>query len=752
MNSVIRILLLEDDEADYLLLAHTLGEIPGQTYEVDWVRSCAEALAILSQGEHDIGLMDYELVDGSGIDVIREAVERDFPAPMVLLTSHGAREVDLKAMKAGASDFLVKGEFTARLLERTIRYAIERRFAEYRLLESREELAQRNAELQEAKTWAEAQHANSLKLAEYLAQAEHKEQTANILAEENQQRYETLTQNSAVGIWQLSPEGITERLNPTMRALLEVEAAEVLPPVPFFQCFQTESERIGAGELASWINGNSSSFEAELVGRKTGRGSHVVVSGSPHFGPDGTLKQLLLTVIDITERKKAVDTMRTMARRDALTGLFNRFVFQDRLLQAMSNAERIGRSMAVLYMDLDDFKGINDTLGHQAGDELLQHVAGQIRATTRSSDTAARLGGDEFAIILTNLQTPEGAILVARQLLDKLAQSFDIDGHKVKPGVSIGITLFPQDANSPEQLLKNADTALYRAKATNRGGFQFYDSSFAAPIEERRAIEFELRRALDQNQLVLHYQPQIEIQSGRITGVESLVRWESPSRGLVPPADFIPVAESTGLIVPIGEWVLREACRQTAAWQAQGLPVQRTAVNLSAGQLQSGDLADTVSRILDEAGLAAKHLELEITESMVLDDIEQASSVLRSLRQLGVGIAMDDFGTGYSSLTYLKVFPVDQLKIDRSFVSRIPDEPDNTAIVTATIVLGHSLNVRVVAEGVETEDQSSFLRQIGCDEVQGYHYCKPLPADELSLWLSGRAARASPDADLAPAH
>jgi len=730
------VLLVETERAGHSSLGDLLSRTAGRAYRIQRIPKGADTLEAVLSARPDVILIDDDQAGEAGLAVARRLAAAAVATPKILIAARGDAAAEAEAFAGGVVDFIIRDQLSPALLQRAIRHAVEREGATLRLRELKKQLNWHSLELEKIRKRSEAQNANYMKLAEHLAQAELKEQTAFIIAEERKQRYETLAQHSNVGIWQLAPDdGTSDYLNPAMCALLQVESIDEVRGEPFFNLFQADALKLCLGQLQKWRDGGFSSFESEIVGRRNGKGSHVVISGSPLYGLEGELSQILLTVIDITERKNAVETMRNMARKDALTGLFNRFVFQDRLLQAIANAERIGRSVAILYIDLDDFKGVNDTLGHKAGDELLQHVAGQIRAATRSSDTAARLGGDEFAVILTNLQTPQAALYVVRQILDRFEQPFSFEGQPIRARASIGVTLFPQDGQDPDRLLRNADAALYRAKGGSRGRYQFYDAAFAAPMEQARALEVELQAAIEKDELVLYYQPQIELSSNRVPGLEALLRWNSPTRGLIYPDSIIPIAEKTGLIAPIGAWVVREACRQAADWDRRGCPAQRIAVNLSARQLQCDDFVALVADALREHDLAPERLELEITESMVLEDIDQAIAVLNALRELGVGVAMDDFGTGYSSLTYLKLFPIDQLKIDRSFVSRIPDEADNRAIVTATTVLGHSLNVRVVAEGVETEEQSRFLREAGCDEVQGYYYCRPLPAGQIHGWL-----------------
>ncbi len=441
-------------------------------------------------------------------------------------------------------------------------------------------------------------------------------------------------------------------------------------------------------------------------------------------------------------RQRTEETLRDLSHHDSLTKLPNRILFQLRLVEALENAERVNRMVAVHFLDLDHFKDINDTLGHPAGDALLQIVAERLKVCIRRSDTVARVGGDEFAIIQTNLVYSNGILVLAKRLIDTIAKPFEIEGERVFTGTSIGITIFPHDDKDADKLLKNADLALYRAKQEGRNKFQLYDPEMNAEVQARKALEQDIREALDNAQFFLCYQPQLELSSGRISGAEALVRWRHPERGMVSPAEFIPVAEQTGLILQLTEAVLLAACQQVRAWQEAGLPPIRVSVNLSPADFKRKDLISMIEGILEETGLGGEWLELEITEGMVMSGVESVIATLHELAEIGIELAIDDFGTGFSSMSYLKQFPVHRLKIDQTFVSDILANKEDASITKAIIMLGHSLGLQVVAEGVETREQLEFLRLRDCDTIQGYYFARPLEAEAFAEFIAGHSAEA----------
>lgn len=463
-------------------------------------------------------------------------------------------------------------------------------------------------------------------------------------------------------------------------------------------------------------------------------------AGDAYPGQNRQALERTLQLAEIAiERKQADTRIQHLAHYDALTALPNRSLFNDRLRIALADAARRGRSVAVMFLDLDRFKNINDSLGHETGDQLLKAVAERLSACVRRGDTIARLGGDEFTIVLADMAHGDDAVLVAQKVIEQFVQPFKIGEQELFVSSSVGITLYPNDAATAEELIKNADVAMYRAKDQGRNNYQFFTRELNKKVHQRLSLERSMRRAIERNEFILHYQPQVSLHDGGIVGVEALLRWRHPELGLVSPAEFIPVAEETGLIVPIGEWVLRTAVQQAKAWQEQGIPPIQVSVNLSARQFQQKHLIHVVLGILRNAGLAAPYLTLELTESVLMQNVDHTLSALQALHEAGIGLSVDDFGTGYASLSYLKRFPIDVLKIDRSFVSDISTDADDAAIVHAIITMAQSLGIKTVAEGVETGEQLAFLRTHGCEAFQGYYFSPAVPADPCTALLkSGR--------------
>jgi len=445
----------------------------------------------------------------------------------------------------------------------------------------------------------------------------------------------------------------------------------------------------------------------------------------------GQITHFVTVIEDVSQLKEARMQMEQLAYIDSLTGLANRLLFRDRLEQVLKAVQRNKTHAALLYLDLDQFKRVNDSLGHDVGDALLMKVAERLRQCVRHQDTVARMGGDEFVMLLTDVDNMSGASSVARKVLSVMAKPMKLLKHELIITPSIGITLAPHDSLNADILLKNADLAMYRAKASGRNNYQFFTQEMNSKILEGLMIEGELRKAIKQEHMLLHFQPQIQIETGDMVGIEALVRWQHPEKGLIPPDEFIPVAEETGLIIDLGEWVLFTACRNIRNMEMSGLPAVKLAVNLSARQFRDPNLIDMIQNVLDQTGFKPIQLELEITETMLMDNLDYAIEVLKQIQALGISVTIDDFGTGYSSLSYLKRLPINSLKVDKSFITDIPQDKDDMEITAAIIAMAHKLNLDVVAEGIETDEQWSFLKKNSCDVGQGFLFSKPLAAEDL---------------------
>ncbi len=495
--------------------------------------------------------------------------------------------------------------------------------------------------------------------------------------------------------------------------------------------------------VARTFSGDPGEYVAELLAKiAEGETFHSVVTAGDGRAISVLNKPLadggwLATHEDVTERRRAEERIAHMAGHDALTDLPNRVLLRERLEHELKRVKR-GENLAVLCLDLDHFKSVNDTLGHPIGDELLKLVADRLRGCTREPDTIARLGGDEFAIIMTQMHQPGDAAALSRRIRDSIIKPYQVDGHQIITDISIGISIAPIDGVEPDQLLKNADMALYGAKGDGRGMYRFFEQEMDKRMKERRGLEMDLRQALNNGEFELHYQPLVNLQTNEITAFEALLRWNHPSKGLISPADFIPIAEETGLIVSIGEWVLRTACKETANWPGH----VKVAVNLSPAQLKSKNLMAIVMSALEDSGMQPERLQLEITETMLMQNTFATLGMLHQLRKLGVQIAMDDFGTGYSSLSYLRSFPFDKIKIDRSFIQDLSNGAEPRAIVHAVAGLAKCLNMISTAEGVETQQQLDTLQAVGCTEMQGYLFSRARPASEVMQLFESRFAKA----------
>ena len=593
------------------------------------------------------------------------------------------------------------------------------------VLESRDELAQvaRSFNLVASRLHREWKQAQEEK--ERAAQAE--------------ERYRAIVENAVEGIFQTTVEGRYLSANPALARIYGYASPEAMMDALTTIGTQLYVDRSRRAEFARLLEANRviSNFESEVRRRD---GSHIWITESARIvcDPAGNILYYEGSVSDITKRKRAEEQLHHHALHDALTNLPNRLLFQDRLRGALSRAQRAQKGVAVLFVDLDNFKVVNDSMGHEAGDTLLKQIAARLQAATRAEDTIARMGGDEFTLLLEGLGDVAGAIQVAENIVAQLQQPITIGEREVFASASIGI-VYSEDATAlPEDLLRDADTAMYQAKTGGKAGYALFDPGMNAHVSERLEIETGLRFALDRGELRVHYQPLINLETGHMSGVEALVRWEHPALGMIPPGKFIGIAEETGLIIPIGYWVLEEACRQMQAWKTirPDYGPFTVNVNLSGRQLLRADVVDRVQHILAQTGLMPGDLKLEITESVMMADVKDAVAKLTQLKALGVQLAMDDFGTGYSSIASLNLFPLDTVKIDRSFVARLAEQEEAQSVIAAIVMLSKALNLNITGEGIETKEQLAHLQGLGCQIGQGYYFDRPLTAEALEARMA----------------
>jgi len=682
-----RVLLIAPDAIE---TARVLGELDSEAeerFQMEWVTDLPSGIERLANGGIGAAVVDMNLLGCHGTESLDKVVLAASGVPVLILTESATEEAARKATQSGADDYLVKEQADGNRLRRTVRTMIERR-------------------------------------------------TARGLALDNAISSATLN-SIGTGVLRTDLHGKVTYLNrfaESMTGWLRDEAMG-RPVADVLRLIDSTTGTTVDNAVAAVMEGDNTSMamicsiDCTLIRRdgvKLGIENRVTIIDDEQ----GKVHGVVMAFRDVSEARAASVEMSRMAQHDALTRLPNRALFNDRLKQSILLAERQGKQLAVLFVDLDQFKKVNDSLGHAMGDKLLRSVAGRLVASVRRADTVCRLGGDEFVILLAEVSSREAAAAIVRKILRAVAAPHVLDNKSLDLSVSVGGSIYPGDGQDAETLLGQADAAMYEAKGHGRSGYQFFRSDMHAQLAKRLLLEADLRYALGRNEFALLYQPKIDLQTGQITGMEALIRWIHPVRGMISPDEFIHVAEECGLIEPIGQWVLLEACRQSRKWSDAGLGTIPVAVNVSAAEFLGRDFLSGVRAVLIATGVEPVNLELELTESVLMQDAEAAIVTLHALKAMGVRLAIDDFGTGYSSFTYLRRFPMDTIKVDRSFVQEISIEPEDETIISAMIDIGKKLRRRIVAEGVETLSQLHFLQSHACSEGQGYYFSRPLLAEQ----------------------
>ena len=699
------VLLIAADADEAARVLGELGSVTEESFEVQWVTELSRGIERLRDGGVSAAVLDLNLSDSQGLETFNQLFEVAPDLPILILSEAGTEEIARQAVHLGAYDYLINEQADGYRLRRTVRTMIDRHALEAVRVEN--ELATT---------------------------------TLNLIGE---------------GILRTDADGNVTYLNRFAEKVTGWSRAEARGR-PFADVLRLIDNISGASlddalaialQADKTASGMTSSINCTLVrrdGEEFGIESRVAII----HDQDGNAVGAVVAFRDVSAARVASLEMSRVAQHDVLTNLPNRALFNDRLSQAISLAERQSKQLAVLFVDLDQFKRINDSLGHSVGDRLLRSVARRLVACVRRTDTVSRLGGDEFLILLSQIEHSEDAAITARKILRAVAAPHVIDSKSLDVNVSIGGSTYPADAQNAETLVSYADVAMYEAKQQGRNSYQFFRTDMRARMATRVALERDLRCALGRNEFTLHYQPKVNFQTGQCTGMEALLRWQHPERGLLSAATFVPIAEECGLIVAIGQWVLLEACRQARAWSDLGLKVVPVAVNVSAVEFRARDFLSGIRAVLIATGLDPQDLELELTEGVLMQDAESAVVTLLALKAMGVKLAVDDFGTGFSSFTYLRRFPVDTLKVDKSFVHEITEDSDGTTIVNAMINIGKSLKQRVVAEGVETRSQLDFLQRHGCNEGQGYYFSHPITAEQVEKMFNTEVQEGVVRADL----
>jgi diguanylate cyclase (GGDEF)-like protein/PAS domain S-box-containing protein len=693
MNTNIRapkILLIENDPAAAEEIRAALVTSNSALFEVKWVRQLSEGIECLSEKGIAAVLLKLSLPDSHGIETFDKLYSAAPDIPILILGGNDNEVLAKQAVGGGAQDYLLPGHLDSYSLTRALRNAIERKAVEDALYVEKERALVTLNSIGDAVLCTDMSGSIT-----YL----------NLVAE-------------------------------TMTGWNREEAIGK-PLAVVFRIIDGPSREVARDPMEMAVEQNRTvglTVNCVLI-RRDGFESAIEDSAAPIHDRAGRVIGAVIVFHDVSAARAMSLQMTHAAQHDVVTNLPNRLLLSDRISQAIFLAHRQKKHVAILFLDLDRFKCINDSLGHAVGDKLLQSVSTRLMASVRGSDTVSRQGGDEFVVLLSEIAYPGDAAKSAQKILLSLSAPHLLGGHDLQINGSIGISIYPEDGADAETLIKNADTAMYHAKEKGRNNFQFFTAAMNLKAVERQSVECKLRGALEREEFLLLYQPKVSLNTGEITGVEALIRWQQPDRGLLLPFQFVPIAEDCGLIVPIGRWVMREACRQARAWQDAGLPPLPMAVNVSAVEFRDKSFVEGVQTILRETGLEGRYLEIELTEGVLMEDAESTGSVLQELKVMGVQLAVDDFGTGYSSLSYLRQFPIDVLKIDQSFVHQISNGIDDSAIVSAIINMGKSLKHVVVAEGVETPAQQAYLQTQQCTQGQGYLFSRPLAAPQFAHLL-----------------
>ena len=687
-----KVLLIEHDPTIAKIIS---TELTNSRFALTWASQLSQGLSLLNDAQFDAVFLSMTLAEMPGIEAFNTLLKAAPNVPILVLAPADGESVGQEAVRKGAHDYLVPNHFDSFSLKRALSYSVERKAIEDALYLERERAVIT---------------LNSIGDAVLCTDMAGNVSYLNLVAE-------TMTG------WPRE-EAIGQPLSKVFHIIDGVTRAIARDPM----------------DMAVAQNRTVGLTVNCILVRRDGFESAIEDSAAPIHDRQGKITGAVIVFHDVTAARAMSLEMTHSAQHDLVTNLPNRLLLNDRIAQSISLAHRQGRHLGMLFLDLDRFKYINDSLGHAIGDRLLQSVANRLVAGLRGSDTVSRQGGDEFVILLSELACPDDAAISAQKILRLLSAPHSIEGQDIHIDGSIGISIYPTDGEDAETLIKNADMAMYHAKERGRNNFQFFKADMNQRAVERQSIEGGLRRALEREEFLLHYQPKIALETGEISGVEALLRWQQSDKGLIAPARFIPVAEDCGLILPIGRWVLREACSQAREWLGAGLPIVPIAVNVSAAEFRDQGFVQCVRTVLSQTGLEGRYLQLELTERVLMEDVESTALVLDELKRMGVTLAVDDFGTGYSSLSYLRQFPIDILKIDMSFIQQITGNPDDSTMVAAIVSMGKSLKHVVVAEGVETLQQNTYLQSVGCAEGQGFFFSQPLaPYQFANLLRTGKA-------------